>query len=382
MKSFTGSLSAKHYQTGQPYSFRFEKGRLISKTATPASRTNTANLPLFGPGFCDIQVNGFAGCDFNHPNTTQQDLLVALSHLKETGCTVVLPTLITAPLESLEAHFATLASLPERLSDGTQIPGFHLEGPFISPQDGARGAHPLDAVRPADTSSFRQLQRAARNRIAMVTLAPESHGTIPLIKFLSSKKILSAIGHTMADHDAIQKAMRAGARLSTHLGNGCPGLLDRHRNPVIAQLAEPDLGASFIPDGIHLPPPAFRALWTAKAAAPRILTTDCMAAAHAKPGRYTIGKVTTEVGTDGIVRLPGSNVFAGSAITMNRAVPLAAAMARIPLWQAWDAASRIPLRLLANSHIGRINPGTLFAKVRSNTLQILHVLHGKTLHSL
>ena len=137
------------------------------------------------------------------------------------------------------------------------------------------------------------------------------------------------------------------AVLSTHLGNGCPNLLDRHRNPLIAQMAEDALGASFIPDGIHLPPAAFRALWNAKSGATRLLTTDCMAAAHAKPGLHTIGTVTTEVGRDRIVRLPGSSVFAGSAITMDRAVPLAAKMANIPLWKAWDAASTTPIRLLS-----------------------------------
>jgi N-acetylglucosamine-6-phosphate deacetylase len=216
----------------------------------------------------------------------------------------------------------------------------------------------------------------------MVTLAPETKGAIPFIKYLVNNDIIPALGHTMASSDEIQKALRAGALLSTHLGNGCPGLLDRHRNPVIAQMAEDALGASFIPDGIHLPPAAFRALWNAKAGATRVLTTDCMAAAHAKPGRYTIGTVTTEVGRDRIVRLPGSAVFAGSAITMDRAVPLAAKMANIPLWKAWDAASLTPLKLLAQSGKPRIDSGTLFAQIQNDRLEILSVLHGKNLQVL
>jgi N-acetylglucosamine-6-phosphate deacetylase len=382
MKPLTGTITAAHYKTGAPATFRFESGRLVSKSLAITKALRATDLPLYGPGFCDIQVNGFAGCDFNHPQTTSEQIIRALSRLKETGCTVVLPTLITAPPSLLQALFHQLALLPARLPDGTQIPGFHLEGPFISAQDGARGAHPLDAVQPPNRSAFQAFQKAAQGRIAMVTLAPETKGAIPFIKYLANNDIIPALGHTMASSDDIQKALRAGALLSTHLGNGCPGLLDRHRNPVIAQMAEDTLGASFIPDGIHLPPAAFRALWNAKAGATRVLTTDCMAAAHAKPGRYTIGTVTTEVGRDRIVRLPGSSVFAGSAITMDRAVPLAAKMANIPLWKAWDAASLTPLKLLAQSGKPRIDSGTLFAQIQNDRLEILSVLHGKNLQVL
>jgi N-acetylglucosamine-6-phosphate deacetylase len=378
----SGTIIAVHYKTGVPSTFHFEGGRLIAKSKPTRKPVRPEDLPLYGPGFCDIQVNGFAGCDFNHPQTTTNQILNALSRLRETGCTVVLPTLITAPTDGLKTLFERLALLPRQLPDGTQIPGFHLEGPFISPQDGARGAHPLAAVHLPNRATFETLQKAAHGRIAMVTLAPETKGAIPLIQHLAKKGIIPALGHTMASSDDIQKAVRAGALLSTHLGNGCPGLLDRHRNPVIAQMAEDALGASFIPDGIHLPPATFRALWNAKSGAPRILTTDCMAAAFAKPGLYTIGTVTTEVGRDRIVRLPGSSVFAGSAITMDRAVPLAAKMANIPLWKAWDAASTAPLKLLAQSGKRRINPGTLFVRIQKDRLEIQSILHGRTLHTL
>jgi N-acetylglucosamine-6-phosphate deacetylase len=382
MKPLSGTITAAHYKTGVPAAFHFDAGRLVAKIQLASTASRTEDLPVYGPGFCDIQVNGFAGCDFNHQKTTANQIALALARLKETGCTVVLPTLITAPPPVLQALFHQLALVPSRLPDGTQIPGFHLEGPFISPLDGARGAHPLDAVQSPNRAAFQTLQKAADNRIIMVTLAPETNGALPFIKHLTRNHIIPALGHTLASSDEIQKAIHAGAVLSTHLGNGCPSLLDRHRNPVIAQMAEDALGASFIPDGIHLPPSAFRALWNAKSNATQILTTDCMAAAHAKPGRYTIGTVTTEVGRDRIVRLPGSSVFAGSAITMDRAVPLAAKMANIPLWKAWDAASITPLNLLAKSGRGRINPGTLFARIRKDRLEIQSVLHGRTLQTL
>lgn len=374
MSAFSGSLTARHYRNDRTFSFLFKEGKLQEKR--PSEEQSSL---IFGPGFCDIQCNGFAGVDFNSPELDAADYAHALSRLKETGCTVVLPTLITADEPSLVRGFDQLRRLPPRLSDGTRIPGFHMEGPFISPVDGARGAHPLAAVRKPDLALWRRLQGAASGRIRMVTLAPEAQGAVEFISVLRKEGVIPALGHCMATADEIKNAARAGALLSTHIGNGCPALMDRHRNPVLAQLAEDRLGASYIPDGIHLPPEAFQTFWRAKQGGPRILTTDCMSAAWAPPGIYTIGSITTEVAGDGVVRLPGTAAFAGSALTMNRAVPLAAKLARIPLSEAWDAASTIPLKLL-DTHCGtKAAPGILFATVHPDRLDIEGVLHGRSL---
>lgn len=374
MSAFSGRLTARHYRTRRTFSFLFEDGKLQEKRPSEEH----ASL-IFGPGFCDIQCNGFAGVDFNSAQVDAEDCAQALSRLKETGCTVVLPTLITAEEPSLARGFKQLRKLPPRLSDGTHIPGFHLEGPFISPADGARGAHPLAAVRKPDLSLWRRLQDAASGRIRMVTLAPETQGAVEFISLLRKENVIPALGHCMASEDEVKNAASAGALLSTHIGNGCPASMDRHRNPVLAQLAEDRLGASYIPDGIHLPPAAFQTFWRGKQGGPRILTTDCMSAAWAPPGIYTIGGITTEVAGDGVVRLPGTAAFAGSALTMNRAVPLAARLAQMPLSEAWDAASIVPLKLLA-AHCGtKASPGILFATAHPDRLCIEGVLHGRTL---
>lgn len=374
MSAFSGRLTARNYKSGKTYSFVFKNGTLVEE----APSKEDAEL-VFGPGFCDIQCNGFAGVDFNAPDVTAADCAAALGRLKETGCTAVLPTLITAEESSLIRGFEQLSRLTSRLADGTYIPGFHLEGPFISPVDGARGAHPLAAVRAPDPALWRRLQNAASGKIRMVTLAPETQGAAGFISQLRKEKVIPALGHCMATAEEIATAAGAGALLSTHLGNGCPALMDRHRNPVLAQLAEDRLGASYIPDGIHLPPAAFQSFWRAKQGGPRILTTDCMSAAWAPPGRYTIGSVTTEVGADGVVRLPGTTAFAGSALTMNRAVPLAAQLARIPLAEAWDAASLVPQRFLEMHCGAKITLATVFATVHPDRLDIAGVLHSKSL---
>jgi N-acetylglucosamine-6-phosphate deacetylase len=376
MSAFSGRFAARNYKSGRTHSFIFADGKLREEAPT-----NEDTELVFGPSFCDIQANGFAGVDFNAPDVTLADCAEALGRLKETGCTVVLPTLITAEETSLIRGFEHLSRLPSRLSDGTCIPAFHLEGPFISPADGARGAHPLAAVRAPDPALWRRLQNAASGKIRMVTLAPETPGAIGFISQLRKEKVIPALGHCMATAEDITAAASAGAVLSTHLGNGCPALLDRHRNPVLAQLAEDRLGASYIPDGIHLPQAAFQSFWRAKQGGPRILTTDCMSAAWAPPGRYTIGSVSTEVGADGVVRLPGTTAFAGSALTMNRAVPLAARLAGIPLSEAWDAASIVPLGLL-ETHCGiKIPPATVFANVHTDRLEVTGILHGRNLWS-
>ena len=182
------------------------------------------------------------------------------------GCTAVLPTVITNTPERIGQLFR--ASSARRWSDDPEVaasvPGFHLEGPFISPEEGARGAHPLAAISPVRLRWWRKWQRAAGERIRMVTVAPEVKGALPFIAKLREEGVVPAIGHTMATAAQVSAAAERGALLSTHLGNGCPQQMHRHENPVIAQAAEDRLYASLITDGIHLPPAAVRTLYRAK----------------------------------------------------------------------------------------------------------------------
>ncbi len=329
------TLLAAHYRTGETVQFSQQRGRW---KMGPPKRGRTALL--FGPGFFDLQCNGYAGIDFNNPNVTPEELATGLRAMWREGCTHVLPTLITAAADRLEHLFRNLcAALALDPEVARAVPGFHLEGPFISPVDGARGAHPLPAVIPVRQPVWRKCQRAAEQRIKLVTLAPEVKGAIPFFRQLREERILPAIGHTMATREHVSAAAEAGALLSTHLGNGCPQQVHRHHNPMMAQLGEDRLTATLITDGIHLPPEVVRAFARTKGPSRTVIITDAMSAAGAPPGRYRIADLELEVGPDRVVRFPGAAIFAGSALTMDRAVALYRTMAGVPLAEAWDAGS-------------------------------------------
>jgi N-acetylglucosamine-6-phosphate deacetylase len=198
------------------------------------------------------------------------------------------------------------------------IPGYHLEGPFISPVDGYRGAHPLPHVREPDWDEFRKYQDGANGRIKLVTLAPELPGALHLIERLTKSGVVVALGHTAADGNTIRDAVRAGAKLSTHLGNGCPVQLHRHSNPIWEQLAEDGLAASIIADGHHLPPAVLKVLLRSKTNI--ILTSDLGSLAGLPPGIYREWDQALEVMADGRIVLAGTPYLAGAAKTLDECV--------------------------------------------------------------
>src|SRR5262245_50277716 len=182
-------------------------------------------------GLFDLQVNGFAGVDFNTPGCTPDQLKHASDALRATGVTRFLPTLITSSLE----RFSQCARSILRFTDPS-IAGIHMEGPYISPDDGPRGAHSRMHVISASIEDFSRRQAAAEGRIILVTLAPEVPDALRLIEHLVKSDIRVAIGHSGALPAQIRDAVSAGATLSTHLGNGCSQVLPRHPNSVWEQL--------------------------------------------------------------------------------------------------------------------------------------------------
>jgi N-acetylglucosamine-6-phosphate deacetylase len=310
-------------------------------------QSNLMNIEF--PGFIDLQVNGFAGVDFNTPGQTLKRLDKAASAMRATGVTAFLPTLITASLERYTACATALRDWTD-----PAVVGFHLEGPYISPEDGARGAHPRAHVLPASIDDFQRRQEAAGGRILLVTLAPEVPGALPLIDYLVAKKVRVAIGHTLASSAQIADAIKAGATLSTHLGNGCPQTIDRHRNMLWDQLASDELSASFIADGHHLPPAVLKAMVRAKGIAQCLLVTDAMSAAAAPPARYWIGELEVEMDEDGRVSDPGTPYLAGSALTMDAAVANTVRYTGLPIEKVLAMATSQPARCLGLKPRGRV----------------------------
>ena len=316
-------------------------------------------------GFFDLQVNGFAGVDFNTPGCTPDQLRQVTEALQATGVTKFLPTLITSSL----ARFSSCARSILRFSHPA-IAGIHLEGPYISPDDGARGAHSRAQVIAASVDDFRRRQDAAEGRIALVTLAPEVPGALPLIEHLVNSDVRVAIGHTAASPVQIREAVSAGATLSTHLGNGCAQVLPRHPNFLWEQLAADELIASFIADGHHLPPATLKSMVRAKQPSRCILVTDATAAATCRPGLYTLGEARVELTAAGRVTTPGAPHLAGSALAMHQAVANTVRFTGLPLAEVLQMASTLPAQYLGLVPRGR---GTAEWDAANSVLTVVQV---------
>ena len=267
-------------------------------------------------GLFDFQVNGFGGVDFQRDNLTSTEFAHAVAALRQHGTSGIFATLITDEIEALCRRFAALEKLCATVpSAGAAILGYHLEGPWLSPTPGYRGAHPAGPMRAPTFADYERLQAAAHGRLRLITLAPEWPGSAEFIAAVTQQGVHVSLGHTNASEAEIDAAIRAGARFCTHLGNGCPLELPRHDNIVQRLLARDELTACFIPDGIHLPKGVLKNFVRAKPTGRVLFTTDAMAGAGAPPGRYTIGPHLITVGADGVARQPGEKNFAGSTLT-------------------------------------------------------------------
>jgi N-acetylglucosamine-6-phosphate deacetylase len=283
-----------------------------------------ARMSLGRTSLFDLQVNGFAGVDFQREGLSAVELRMAVEALHRHETRRILLTLISDEPDALCRKFAHFEAL--RKSDALiaeTVCGYHLEGPFLSAEEGYRGAHPAAFQRAPDLALFRRLQSAAGGRIRLLTLAPEWSGSAEFIGEVTRAGVVVSLGHTNASENEIDAAIRAGATLCTHLGNGVPQMLPRHDNVIQRLLARDELTACLIPDGVHLPPFVLRNLFRAKPPGKVLLTTDAMAAAAAPPGRYTLGTIDVE-SRDGAVRQLGQANLAGSCLTPERGVENAA----------------------------------------------------------
>lgn len=279
-------LTARHFEGGGWVRLGIA-GTQIARVEPGAGPEAVAPGDLWvGPAFWDLQFNGRWGLSFSDPSPPPERVAAVIRAQAALGSARVCPTLITAPLPALERGLQAVA----RACDGdpqvaAMTLGIHLEGPYISERDGYRGAHPLDAVRDSDWDEFRRLQDASGGRIVLVTLAPERPGAIEFIRHAADSGVTVALGHTAADGPTLRAAASAGARLSTHLGNGIAAQLPRHPNPIWDQAADDRLFASFIADGHHLDRSTLRVLQRAKGSR-TVLVSDAGWLAGLPPGRY------------------------------------------------------------------------------------------------
>jgi N-acetylglucosamine-6-phosphate deacetylase len=315
--------------TGLPVEIDF--GETI-RSVTPAAPQQRGDF--IAPGWIDIQVNGFAGVDYNQPDAPHSEIARSIHTLFATGVTRFYPTVITGAPDVMESALRNLSRAKDSLAEGGAIEGFHVEGPHIGIEDGPRGAHPKRWVRKPDFDEFRRWQDATANRIRIVTLSPEWPEAPRYIERIVAEGAVASIGHTSATAGQIADAVSAGASLSTHLGNGAHAVMRRHPNYIWDQLADDRLMADFIVDGIHLGANFLKAALRAKGIERSVLVTDAAAPAGAAPGRYYLGEQAVDLTPDNRVVLAGQDKLAGSALRMDRGVENLMRMAGLSLADA------------------------------------------------
>lgn len=268
-------------------------------------------------GFIDLQVNGWMGADFTAPGLTLDTVRVITRDLAARGVIAFCPTLITGEIEVYRDNLRVLAAAMKDPAIGPAIAGIHMEGPFISPEPGAVGAHPKALVRPPDEALFDKLQEWAEGGIRIITVAPERPGCLDLIRRAAASGAIVAMGHHLASDDDMAGAVKAGATLCTHVGNGIPNMIPRHDNPLWWQLACDDVSCMFITDGMHLPADFIKTAFRAKTAGRFIVTSDASPLAGMPPGPYTIfGRLDVVIEPSGRIFAPSTKALAGSHSTM------------------------------------------------------------------
>lgn len=309
------------------------------------------------PGLIDLQVNGYGGDDVNLDHPDPEVIHSLTRKMIATGVTTYLPTIITASEAKITAALRAVAEARRRsrfVADA--VPYVHVEGPNISPADGYRGAHPEEHVRPPSLAEFARWQQASGGIVGMVTLSPHWEEVEDYIFTLSHADIYVAIGHTDATPEQIHRAVDAGAKLSTHLGNGSAGMMPRHANALWPQLADDRLTATLIADGHHLPGDMLKTILRAKGIDRCILVSDTVAAAGLPPGRYKTpvgGEI--ELHENGRLSLAGTEFLAGAALPLKDGVLHAVSCAGISLAEALKMATANPGRFVRG--LGVLRPG-------------------------
>lgn len=308
------------------------------------------------PGLIDIQVNGYSGVDFSDQELSREQMLKATRALWKEGVTSYYPTVITRDQERLEKSFSLLAGTMDDELMGKSIPGFHLEGPYLSPVKGFRGAHPEEHIRLPDWEEFSALQEAALGGISLITVAPEMDGAIPFIEQCKEKGVVVSLGHHNGTAAIIEQAVEAGASLSTHLGNGCANEINRHHNPLWPQLSNEGLSISIIADGAHLTKEEVRTFYKVKGEEGTILVSDALSFAGLPLGEYEKDGHRYLL-TEEVVKYPEENVLAGAVQPISKCVGNIMRFTGCSLKDAIGMASANPARLMGLDHVGEISQG-------------------------
>jgi N-acetylglucosamine-6-phosphate deacetylase len=345
------TITGRDPQSGRPLAVTVQDGLILE--IQDGRRDEDAWL---SPGLVDLQVNGYGGDDANLERPDPDAIISLTKKMIATGVTTYLPTIITAAEVKITAGLRAIAEARRRskfVADA--VPYIHVEGPSISPSEGFRGAHPAEQVRPPSLAEFDRWQDASGGLVGMVTLSPHFKGIEEYVSALTAQGVHIALGHTDASSEEIRRAVNAGARLSTHLGNGIAGLIPRHSNVLWPQLAEDRLTATMIADGHHVPADMFKVMVRTKGFDRTILVSDAVAVAGMPPGTYTTpvgGRV--ELHANGRLSLAGTEFLAGAALALKDGVARAMSMMGCSLADSLQMATENPGRFVGGLGVLRV----------------------------
>jgi len=298
------------------------------------------------PGLVDLQVNGFKGVNFSGAELSVESFTAGCRQILDSGTSAFLPTVVTSSPKVYRHNLPLIANVLRQEEFAGRMLGIHLEGPFISPADGARGAHDERWVRHADIEYLRQLLDWAEGQVRLLTVAAGIDGIKEIIECAIGEGVTVSLGHQMADSAAIDRAAAAGARALTHLGNGVPAVLDRHNNPIWAGLANDDFFAMIITDGHHLPDSVIKTFIRAKALEKIIITSDASPIAGMPPGRYETLNNAVVLDESGRLYNPQTGYMVGSSATMLDCMNYLASLRMLTVEQLVRVGFDNPLKLI------------------------------------
>ncbi len=350
--------------TNSPVEITVENG-IITKVKNIDTRESIEDFPFISPGFLDMQVNGYRGSDYSLDTFSEEDFVKIVDSLAESGTTQHVATIVTRPQATIVRTLKTIVELIEKYPEfRSALAGIHIEGPYISSEDGPRGAHNKRYVRDPSIEEFYEWMDASKGLISIVTLAPERKGAIPLVREVVKRGVVVAIGHTAASPGDIRDATDAGARLSTHLGNGSHAMIPRLKNYIWEQLADDRLTAGIITDGFHLPPSVVKVFTMVKGLDKLILVSDVALLGGLKPGIYEWDALEVEVFPDGHLGQPGTEYLAGAGHLLNWDIAHFVQFTGYKLGDAIKLCTVNPARFLNLESIFGASVGSLYGRLK------------------
>lgn len=299
------------------------------------------------PGWIDLQVNGYNGINFSDPSLRITDIENVNMQLLEQGTIGYCPTIISSSLETYKHNLHLISETIERQVKGAKILGVHLEGPFINPEKGYRGIHRKENIIPPSIKIYEKFKTWSQNNIGIITIAPELSGALELTKHIvKNSKVVVSLGHLNAGKEIIQNAVKAGAQAATHIGNGLPDMIPRHKNPIWPILAEDKIYGFFLTDGFHLPQEMIKTCLRAKKVSKFIVTSDLTHLAGQRPGNYTFNDVPVVLESNRHLHCQDSSQLAGSASSMMECINYLASIGELSERELYQVGYENPLNLL------------------------------------